>query len=340
MLRAGASPRAGFFAFFLHALEPPSFSTPFEVIEVSMAQTIQKVVRRKPSGVQSSRTRQAIYLLLPALIAIALVAGYPLFTTIYYSFTESNISSPDQAKWIGLDNYWFTTPEGVNLGILQDEKWWSAVFNTLRFAVVSVTLELFFGMVIALVVNSAFPGRNFLRTAMLVPWAIPTVVSAQMWKFMYDGQFGVLGTQLGPVLADSSTSLWAIVAVDVWKTTPFMALLLLAGLSGLAADMYEAAEVDGANKWTQFWKITLPLLRPAILVALVFRTLDALRVFDIMYVMLGPNKAAENSMSAYARLNMIDNALLGYGSAVAVIIFAIVMAFTVLYVTTLRVKFD
>ena len=307
-----------------------------------MAQVAPKIVRRRLPGVQSVRTRQAIWLLLPALIAIALVAGYPLILTIYYSFTQANISSPDQAKWLGLGNYWFTTPEGVDLGILQDPRWWSSVFNTLRFSVFSVFFEFVFGMIIALVVGSAFRGRGLLRTAMLVPWAIPTVVSAQMWKFMYDGQFGLLGQGLGlgPVLAGDASSLWAIIAVDVWKTTPFMALLLLAGIQSLSTEMYEAADVDGATKWTQFWKITLPLLRPTILVALVFRTLDALRVFDVMYVMLGPNKAAQNSMSAYARLDMIDNAQLGYGSAVAVLIFAIVMGFTLLYVNTLKVKLD
>ena len=281
-----------------------------------------------------------MWFLLPAMIAIALVAGYPLYKTIFFSFTESNISNPSDAKWIGLGNFWFTNEEGVGLGVLQDPKWWGAVGNTALFSVVSVTLELILGLCIALVVNSKFRGRAFLRTSMLVPWAIPTVVSAQMWAFMYNDQFGLLGTQFGAVLADTSTAIWAIIAVDVWKTTPFMALLLLAGLQSLPSDMYEAADVDGASKWTQFWRITLPLLRPAILVALVFRTLDALRVFDIMYVMLGPNKAAETSMSAYARLNLIDNQLLGYGSAVAVLIFLFIMVITVVYVTSLRVRFD
>ncbi|WP_034345494.1 carbohydrate ABC transporter permease [Deinococcus misasensis] len=296
--------------------------------------------KRTRGGVEAARARSAIWFLIPALIAIALVAGYPLFKTFYYSFTESNISDPASAKWIGLGNYWFTNEDGVGLGVLQDPGWWAAVWNTIKFSLVSVSLELVLGLGIAMVLNSKFRGRTFMRTAMLVPWAIPTVVSAQMWAFMYNDSFGLLGTQLGAVLADTNTAIWAIVAVDVWKTTPFMALLLLAGLQGLSADVYEAADVDGASKWTQFWRITLPLLKPTILVALVFRTLDALRVFDVMYVMMGPNKAAEASMTAYARLNLIDNQLLGYGSAVSVVIFLIIMAFTVMYVTSLKVRFD
>jgi trehalose/maltose transport system permease protein len=302
--------------------------------------------RGKRNGVQSIRTRQAIWLLMPTLIAIALVAGYPLFITFYYSLTDANISSPEKATFLGLGNFWFTTEEGVDLGVLQDPKWWSSVKYTVGFSVISVTLELILGTIIAMVVNSSFKGRGFLRTAMLVPWAIPTVVSAQMWKFMYDSEFGLLGRSLktvldgNAILADSGTAMWALIGVDVWKTTSFMALLLLAGLQSIPTDMYEAADMDGASKWTQFWKMTLPLLRPTILVALVFRTLDSLRVFDVMYVMLGANKAAETSMSAYARLQLIDNSQLGYGSSVAVLIFIIIMAVTIGYVTTLKVKFD
>ncbi|WP_034339698.1 carbohydrate ABC transporter permease [Deinococcus misasensis] len=305
-----------------------------------MTNTAAKTSGTSRRGVQAARAQTAFLFLIPALVAIALVAGYPLYKTFFFSFTESNISDPSSAKWIGLGNYWFTTEDGVALGLLQDPKWWAAVWNTLKFTVVSVGLETVLGLIIALVINAKFKGRTFMRTAMLVPWAIPTVVSAQMWAFMYNDSFGLLGTQFGAVLADTNSAVWAIVAVDVWKTTPFMALMLMAGLSIIPNDLYEAADVDGASKWTQFWKITLPLLKPALMVALVFRTLDALRVFDVMYVMMGPNKAAEASMTAYARLNLIDNQLLGYGSAASVFIFLLIMVFTVIYVTTLRVRFD
>lgn len=293
-------------------------------------------------GTEVARARQAIWLLLPVLIAIALVAGYPLFRTIYYSFFEVNLTSPEQAKAVGFANYWFTTEDGVGLGFLQDPKWWSAVRNTLLFTVVSVVLETILGMVIALVVNSAFKGRSLMRTAMLIPWAIPTVVSAQMWSYMYNDNFGLIGRGVlgGQAVLAGDGAIWALIAVDVWKTTSFMALLILAGLQSLPSDMYEAADMDGASKWTQFWRMTLPLLRPALLVALIFRSLDALRVFDVMYVMLGPNTAPQNSITAYARQAMIDNQLLGLGGAVSVAIFVLIMAIVVFYVTAFRVRFD
>ncbi|MDB5045348.1 MAG: transporter permease [Deinococcus sp.] len=298
-------------------------------------------IRRR--GIEAARAQQALWLLLPTLIAIALVAGYPLYRTIFFSLFDANLTTPDQRTFLGIGNFWFTTAEGVQLGFLQDPKWWEAVKNTMLFTVVSVFLETVFGMIIALVVNTAFPGRAFLRTAMLVPWAIPTVVSAQMWGYMYNDSFGLIGRGLlggQALLANTDSAIWALIAVDVWKTTSFMALLILAGLQSLPTDMYEAADMDGATKWTQFWRMTLPLLRPALLVALVFRSLDALRVFDVMYVMLGPVNAGSTSMTGYARLQLIDNSLLGVGSAVSVAIFVIIMVIVVMYVTAFRVKFD
>ncbi|UQN06422.1 carbohydrate ABC transporter permease [Deinococcus sp. QL22] len=298
-------------------------------------------IRRR--GIEAARAQQALWLLLPTLIAIALVAGYPLYRTIFFSLFEASLTTPDERTFLGIGNFWFTTAEGVQLGFLQDPKWWEAVKNTMLFTVVSVFLETVFGMIIALVVNTAFPGRAFLRTAMLVPWAIPTVVSAQMWGYMYNDSFGLIGRGLlggQALLANTDSAIWALIAVDVWKTTSFMALLILAGLQSLPTDMYEAADMDGATKWTQFWRMTLPLLRPALLVALVFRSLDALRVFDVMYVMLGPVNAGTTSMTGYARLQLIDNSLLGMGSAVSVAIFLIIMVIVVLYVTAFRVKFD
>ena len=204
---------------------------------------------RRQRGIEASRAIQALWLLLPALLVIALVAGYPLVRTIYFSLHEASLTNPEQAKYVGFANFWFTLPDGTALGFLQDSKWWGAVGNTLLFTVVSVVLETILGMIIALVVNSAFKGRAFMRTAMLIPWAIPTVVSAQMWAYMYNDNFGLIGRGvLGgqSALADTSTAIWALIAVDVWKTTSFMALLILAGLQSLPSDMYEAADMDGA----------------------------------------------------------------------------------------------
>ena len=185
-----------------------------------------------------------------------------------------------------------------------------------------------------------------MRGVMLVPWAIPTVVSAQMWKWMYDPIFGPIddaGVRLHilshPVawIAQSNTALWAVSAVDIWKTTPFVALLLLAGLQVIPHDLYEAAGVDGASKLHQFWRITLPLLRPAILVALIFRTLDALRVFDIFYVFFG-SRSDTQTMSIVAQNTIVTEGNVGYGAAISVAIFLIIGIFVVIYTTFLRVQ--
>ncbi|PYE54746.1 carbohydrate ABC transporter permease [Deinococcus yavapaiensis] len=293
---------------------------------------------RRP-GIERARARTAVWLLVPTLLAIAFVAGYPLFRTIYLSFTDANLGSTDAPRLVGFSNY---------ASLLADPAWWGAVRNTVVFTVFSVGFEFVLGLAFALVINSKFRGRGLMRTAILVPWAIPTVVSAQMWSWMYNDNFGVVTDillRLGvmqpgeSLLANPITALPAIIAVDVWKTAPFVALLLLAGLQSIPSDMYEAADVDGASKVTQFFRLTLPLLVPAILVTLIFRTLDALRVFDVIFVMKG--YAPESvSMSAFARQQLVDFQLLGAGSAASVLIFLVVMIFTVIYVTSLRVKFD
>jgi trehalose/maltose transport system permease protein len=180
---------------------------------------------------------------------------------------------------------------------------------------------------------------------MLIPWAIPTVVSAQMWKWMYDDIFGVIndaGVRLHILnhsvawISQPSTALASVAAVDIWKTTPFVALILLAGLQVIPQDLYEAADVDGASKLTQFWRITLPLLRPAILVALIFRTLDALRVFDVFYVFFG-NRVDTQTMAIYDQNTIVSVGNVGYGAAISVAIFLIIALFVVIYVTFIRV---
>ncbi|WP_339096320.1 carbohydrate ABC transporter permease [Deinococcus sp. VB343] len=302
----------------------------------------------KMRGLEKSRSRTAVLMLIPMLLVLAAVAGYPLLRTIYLSFTEYNFINDPAPKWIGLGNYWFTTEDGVGLGLLQTPEWWQSVWNTVKFTLLSVSLETLLGLAFALVINSNFKGKGLMRTAILVPWAIPTVVSAQMWNWMYNDSFGIIsqwGQSLGflqpgeSFLSNPDTALAALVAVDVWKTTPFMALLLLAGLQTIPSDMYEAADVDGASPWTKFWRLTLPLLTPALLVALIFRTLDSLRVFDMPYIVKG-NAPETMTMSIYARQELIANSQFGFGSAVSVVIFLIIMVFTAIYVTSLRVKFD
>ncbi len=291
-------------------------------------------------SLEGRRARTAWLFLAPSLIVILLVAGYPLFRTFQLSLTQTSmLQFPLKAQFVGLSNFKF---------LLQDAQWWRSVQNTVVFTVSSVAVETLLGLGIAMLVNARFPGRGAMRTAMLIPWAIPTVVSAQMWRWMYNDVYGVINDIMMKLhlidkpyawLANPKLMLPAVISVDVWKTTPFMALLLLAGLQTIPNELYEAARVDGATAWQNFVRVTLPLLRPALLVALIFRTLDALRVFDAIYVMTGttPNTM---SMSVYARQQLVDFGLLGYGSAISVGIFFIIGLFVVGYVVSLRVEVD
>jgi trehalose/maltose transport system permease protein len=293
---------------------------------------------RGRSRLTSEQTRTAWILLVPTLLIVVLVALVPLAQTIYLSFTNDRLADLKPAQWIGLENY---------RALLHDKKFRDSIWVTVKFTVITIFFEFILGMIIALVVNSNFKGRGPMRAAMLVPWAIPTVVSAQMWKWMYNDIFGVFNDLLWHRLhiidhniawtAQRNTSLPAIAAVDIWKTTPFVALLLLAGLQVIPSDVYEAATVDGANKIQQFFRITLPLLRPALLVTLIFRTLDSLRVFDVFFVMFGSRRDTQ-TMAIYAQERIVNASRIGYGSAVSVAIFLIIGIFVVTYVTFLKVE--
>jgi trehalose/maltose transport system permease protein len=293
--------------------------------------------RRRRSRMQRRQARLGWLLLLPALAVVAFVAIYPLGKTVYQSFTNQEfLAGIEPTKWVGLQNY---------RDLWHDTIFRQSVWETIKFTLITVSFEFVLGMIIALVVNSNFKGRGAMRAAMLVPWAIPTVVAAQMWKWMFDDVFGVIndaGVRLHILnhsvawISQPSTALAAVSAVDIWKTTPFVALLLLAGLQVIPRDLYEAADVDGASKWQQFWRITLPLLRPAILVTLIFRTLDALRVFDVFYVFYG-NRPDTQTMAIYAQSTIVSDGHVGYGSAISVAIFLIIGIFVVIYVTFMRV---
>ena len=293
--------------------------------------------RRRRTKLQRRQTRIGWLLLLPALAAVGFVAIYPLGKTVYESFTNQEfLQGLEPTKWVGLENYrtlWHDT-------IFRD-----AVWETIKFTLITVSFEFVLGLIIALVVNSSFKGRGLMRAVMLVPWAIPTVVAARMWQWMLDDVFGVvndLGMKLHLFshphawISDPSTALGAVCAVDIWKTTPFVALLLLAGLQVIPGDLYEAASVDGASAFQQFWRITLPLLRPAILVTLVFRTLDALRVFDVFNVFFG-NRPDTQTMAIYAQSTIVGDGHVGYGAAISVAIFLIISLFVVIYMTVMRV---
>ncbi len=288
------------------------------------------------SRLTRARTRSAWMFLSPMLVVLALVAAWPLARTIWFSFTDANLSDMGAAEFIGLANFQY---------LLTDPDWWSAVWNTVFFTLVSVSLETLLGLGIALALNAHMPGRGLLRTAVLIPWAIPTIVSAQMWAWMLNDVFGVINEllMLAGVIdrgiawtANPDTALWAVIMVDVWKTTPFMALLLLAGLQMLPSECYEAAKVDGVHPLEVFWKVTLPLLMPALLVAVIFRLLDALRIFDAIYVLTGNNQATM-SMSVYARQQLVDFQDVGFGSAASILLFLTIAIFTAVYLTLARI---
>jgi trehalose/maltose transport system permease protein len=284
------------------------------------------------------QTRLAWILLAPSLLVVALVAFVPLAQTFAQTFTNARLASARPVSFVGLDNY-------INLA--QDADFLHSIWVTIQFTVITVAVEFVLGLGIAMVVNSNFKGRGFMRAAMLVPWAIITVVSAQMWKWMYNDIYGVVNDLLVDKLhilsrniawvSDPGTSIPAIAAIDIWKTTPFVALLLLAGLQVIPGDIYEAARVDGANAVQQFIRLTLPLLRPAIVVTMIFRTLDSLRVFDVFYVMFG-SRPDTMTMAIYAQQEIVTFSLMGYGSTVAIAIFAVIAIFVIAYVTLLKVE--
>jgi trehalose/maltose transport system permease protein len=296
--------------------------------------------RSAVSALTRARTRLVWIFLAPTLAVVIFVAVYPLLQTLYLSLTDARLGSVREVSFVGLDNYTYL--------FTADPFFFSTVRITVFFALITVFVEFLLGLIVALVINSNFKGRGLMRAAMLIPWAIITVVSAQMWKWMYNDVYGVvtdlLGRRLGLIDAnaalpagDTTTSLIAVAAVDIWKTTPFVALLLLAGLQVISHDLYEAAGVDSANRLQKFTSITLPLLRPAILVALIFRTLDALRVFDVFYMMFGARPDMQ-TMAVYAQQNLVAFSDLGLGSAICVTIFLVIAIFVAIYVTVFRVE--
>nr|WP_279664556.1 sugar ABC transporter permease [Ectobacillus ponti] len=237
-------------------------------------------------------------------------------------------------------------PNLIGLGhyktLLSSDRMWHALRNTGIFTIISVIVETVLGLAIALLINKAFFGRGLVRATILIPWAIPTAVSALMWKFLYDGQNGIVAKyfadlgiihKMSDLLTTGNGAMFAVVFADVWKTTPYMALLLLAGLQTIPDSLYEAASMDGATKTRQFFTITLPLLKSSLLVALLFRTLDAFRVFDLIYVLTGGGPAnSTETISMMAYNLMFSQSNFGEGSAIAVIVFICVAIISIIYI--------
>ncbi len=274
--------------------------------------------------------RLAVMMVSPSMILIAIVAAYPIGYAIWLSLHEYSVRVAGLSRWSGIKNY---------TSALSDSAFWDAVRTTFIFTAGSVVFETGLGLVMALAMHAAFRGQGLLRTVVLVPWAILTVVTAITWQTIFEPSLGFVNSLLGAVglpndtvwLGQSPEALIVMIIADVWKTAPFMALLLLAGLQVIPDDIYEAAKVDGATAWQRFTRITLPLLKPALLVALIFRTLDALRIFDLPFVLTqGSHGTTTLSLIAYETFQ--TNRILGLGSALAILTFVIVMIVSFVYI--------
>jgi multiple sugar transport system permease protein len=294
------------------------------------AATAAAQARRGPRKGLSER-RLAVAMMSPSLIVMALVAAYPIVYAIWLSLNEYSVRVPGLSRFSGLGNY---------IDALGSSEFWDAFRNTFVFTIISVSIELVLGVVFAMAMHQAFKGRAVLRATVLVPWAVLTFGSGILWRSIFEPDLGFVPSMLSALGLPGADVVWlgeegyamaVMIFADVWKTAPFMALLILAGLQVIPDEVYDAAKVDGATTWQRFTRITLPLLRPAILVALLFRTLDALRVFDLPFALTqGAN--GTNTLSLYAYQELTANRLVGEGSALAVLTFVIVMGVSFLYI--------
>jgi multiple sugar transport system permease protein len=303
-------------------------------MEAATAQVTRPGRRRKAITADKAERRLATRMVAPSIIVIAIVAIYPIGYAIWLSLHEYSVRVPGLSRWagsLGLRNYSTT---------LKDSVFWDAFKTTFIFTGASVTLELILGLAMAIAMHSAFKGRGVLRTVILVPWAVLTVVTAITWRSIFEPDLGFANSVLKALhlpgghtvwLGQKPEALFVLIFADVWKTAPFMALLILAGLQVIPDDIYEAAKVDGSTAWQRFTKITLPLLRPAILVALIFRTLDALRIFDLPFV-LTKGAFGTNTLSLQAYQTFQQNRIIGLGAAVSILTFITVMTVSFIYI--------
>ena len=272
-----------------------------------------------------SQRRLAYRLIAPAVILMLAVTGYPILYAFWLSLHRYNLASPADTKFIGLANY---------QTILTDNYWWTAFFVTLVITVISVAIEFVLGLGLALVMHRTILARGMVRTSILIPYGIVTVAASYSWYYAWTPGTGYLANLLpdgSAPLTQQIPSLAVIILAEVWKTTPFMALLLLAGLALVPDDLLKAAEVDGAGAWTRLWRVTIPLIKPAILVALLFRTLDAFRIFDNIYVLTGgSNDTSSVSILGYNNLFKAFN--IGLGSAISVLVFVAVAIIAFIFI--------
>jgi len=280
------------------------------VIEALEDETTE-IARRRASDAKKAERKLGLLLVAPAVIIMLAVAAYPILYALWSSLNKADLRKPGANQFIWFDNY---------VTVLSSSIWWTSFGVTMFITVISAVLELVLGMILAIVMHRTIVGRGLVRTSALVPYSIVTVVAAFSWRFAWTEDLGWLTPSGSAPLTHFWSSIWIIILAEVWKTIPFMALLLMAGLALVPEDLLKAASMDGANAWKRFWAITVPLIKPAILVALLFRTLDAFRVFDNIFILTsGANSTSSVSMVAYS--NLIRGLNLGIGSTMAVLIF-------------------
>jgi len=285
--------------------------------------------RRGLSDRTKAERRLGWMLCAPAAVVMLAVTAYPIGYAVYLSLLRADLRFPDDREFVGLDNY---------VTVLSSGLWWTDLGHTVLITVVSVAVELVLGMLLALVMHRALVGRGLVRTSALIPYGIVTVVAAFAWRFAWSSAEGgfvpkVLGWDFDPTaVTEGFWNYVVVILTEVWKTTPFMALLLLAGLTLVSDELHEAAKVDGASAWQRFWRITVPLMKPAILVALLFRTLDAFRIFDSVFIISNGRNPNVETVSVLGYDELLNRLNLGIGSALSVLIFLCVALIAFLFV--------
>ncbi|SFW92593.1 carbohydrate ABC transporter permease [Amycolatopsis australiensis] len=302
-------------------------STPADTAGATVAKEATSHKKGKPalSEGKKAERRLGLWLCAPAFIVMIAVTGYPILYSIWLSLQRYDLRFPSQQKFVGFDNY---------AAVLSNSYWWTAFGTTMFLTVVSVAIEFVLGMALALIMHRTLVGRGLVRTVALIPYGIVTVVAAFSWYYAWTPKYGYLANALSDgaaPLTDQWPSLFIIILAEVWKTTPFMALLLMAGLALVPDDLLKAAAMDGASAWQRFTKVMLPVMKPAILVALLFRTLDAFRIFDNIYVLTGgAQDTGSVSMQTYD--NLVKGLNLGIGSTMAVLIFITVALIAFIFI--------
>jgi multiple sugar transport system permease protein len=294
--------------------------------ETAAEQETRRGRRRKPPLSEGAKAERRLgwWLCAPAVLVMLAVTAYPVVYAVWLSLQRYNLELPNEVKFIGFANYG---------AVLSSPYWWQALWVTVLITVVSVSITLVLGMLLALVMYRTIFGRGTIRTAALVPYGIVTVAAAYGWQYAWTPGQGYLSAAFNNAapLTSQYKAIAVIILAEIWKTTPFMGLLLLAGLSLVPEDLQKAAKVDGATGWQRFWRITVPLMKPAILVALLFRTLDSFRIFDKIFILTAGNNKT-GSVSILAWDNLFNALNLGIGAAISILIFICVVIIAAVYI--------